>query len=291
MPTSLSPRPVACYRPHRVSAHLLYRDFLRFLDALAADPSDPWELYQSLYLNPNREVLEAWWEQCMGRPRSVWQDRVRSIHPQDYGGLRAIVQEGDLAAIAQDAMARCQRILPMSPEPEVYFLVGFFSPEGFAFQVNRRWAIGIGMERLQSQRLVPILLAHEYGHCYRRSLGHPTDLGQRLVDEGFAVEISVRAYPERPRHEHLFMRPGQLAALRQYEVRLWTAIAPIVPLRSEKLAAQVIYGRGEVQKWPSRAGVYLGWRIVQEFLDAEPNGFGAPAERVLDSVRPEGVRR
>jgi len=273
-----------------VSVHLLYQDFLRFLDALEADQSDPWELYHSLYLDPNREVLEAWWEQCIGRPRSVWKDRVRGIHPHDYGGLRAVVQEGDLAGIARDTMARCRRILPGSGEPDVHFLVGFFSPEGFAFRVGGRWAIGIGMERLQGQRFAPILLAHEYGHCYRRSLGYPENLGQRLVDEGFAVELSARAYPERPRHEHLLMRPGQLAALRQYEARLWTAIAPIVVSRSEKLAAQVIYGRGEVQAWPSRAGVYLGWRIVQEFLDMEPNGFDAPAERLLESVRPEAIR-
>jgi len=143
-----------------VAPHLLYHDFLRFVDALAADPSDPWALYRSLYLDPHRDVLEAWWEQCIGRPRSLWKDRVRSIRPGDYGNLRAVVQEGDLAAAAHDAIARCQRVLPMSPQPDVYFLVGFFSPDGFAFWVCGRWAIGIGMERLQSQRLVPILLAH-----------------------------------------------------------------------------------------------------------------------------------
>jgi hypothetical protein len=111
------------------------------------------------------------------------------------------------------------------------------------------------------------------------------------VDEGFAVEISARAYPERPRHQHLMMPPGQAAALRQYEVRLWTAVAPILVLRGERLAAQVIYGHGETGKWPSRAGVYLGWRIVQEFLHLEPNAFDAAAERVLDSIRPEGAGR
>jgi hypothetical protein len=272
-------------------AYLLYEDFLLFLEALVSSPADPWDLYQFIYLNPNRAPLEAWWEQCIGRPREVWIDRARAVRPEDYGALRAVVQEGDLMEIARDAMARCRAIVPLTPEPEIYFLVGFFSPDGFTFSVNGKWAIGIGMERLHGLRVVPILLAHEYGHCYRRSFGHPETVGQRLIDEGFAIELSVRAFPERPRYEHLLMRPGQLAALRQYEPRLWTAIAPIMPIRSEELAAQVIYGRGEAHKWPSRAGVYLGWRMVQEFLDIEPSGFDATAERVIENTRLDGVRR
>ncbi len=274
-----------------MSAHLLYLDFLRFLDALAAGPADPWEAYQELYLNPHRAALEAWWEQCMGRPRAVWQERVRRVRPQDYGLLRDVVREADPSELAREAMARCQAAAPLSPEPEAYYLVGFFSPDGFAFQVEGRWAIGIGMERLGSLRLVPILLAHEYGHCYRRALSSARNLADRLVDEGFAVEFSTRAFPERPAHEHLLMRAGQVAALRQYEGQLWRAIESALESEDEALAARVIYGRGARGDWPSRAGVYLGWRAVQQFLEMEGSGFDAPADRVLAARRLEAGRR
>lgn len=264
-----------------MGAHLIYQDFLRFLDALGAGTADPWQLYEDIYLRPNRAVLEAWWEQCIGRPRPVWQDRVRSVRPNDYGLLRDLCRDGDLAEIAKGALTRCRSFLPLWLEPEVYYLVGFFSPEGFVFEVEGRWAIGIGMERLGSLRLVPVLLAHEYGHCYRRKLGRPRALGQRLVDEGFAVEVSARAFPERPVYEHLLMRPGQLAALREYEGPLWQAIRPLLGSEDEGLAGRVIYGRGERREWPSRAGVYLGWQLVHEFLAAGSSDFGAAAERVL----------
>jgi hypothetical protein len=263
---------------------LLYEDFLRFVEALAARSDDPWELYQRHYLGPHRAVLEAWWEQCLGLPREAWEERVRAIRPENYGLLREVVGEADLAEMAREAMVRCQALLPLEPEPEVYYLVGFFSPDGFAFQLEGKWAIGIGMERLGSLRLVPVLLAHEYAHCYRRRRGAPRTLGERVVEEGFAVELAARAFPERPTAEHLLMRPGQVSALRQYETPLWEAVQPLLASEDEGLAARLIYGRVDRGDWPSRAGVYVGWRLVWEFLAKGAKGFDAPAEEVLRSI-------
>jgi len=268
-----------------VGAHLIYEDFLRFVEALSERGGDPWERYEEHYLVPHRAVLTAWWEQCLGLPREVWVDRVRRVRPADYGLLRVVVEEGDLEALAGETMARCQVVLPMEPEPEVYYLVGFFSPDGFAFEVEGRWAIGIGLERLGSVRLVPVLLAHEYGHCYRRRRGRPRRLGERLVEEGYAVELSARAFPERPEHEHLLMRAGQVAAMQAYEGRLREAVAPLLDSEEEAVAARVLYGQAKRGEWPSRAGMYLGWRAVREFLESGEGGFDAPAERVLDRFR------
>lgn len=264
-----------------MSAHLLYEDFLRFLDGLSAGAADPWEVYEERYLGPNRAALEAWWEQCMGLPTEVWAERVRRVRPTDYALLRDVVLEADLTELAQEAMTRCRLVLPMDPEPEVYYLVGFFSPDGFAFEVEGEWAIGIGMERLGSLELVPILLAHEYAHCYRRRRGRPTRLGERLVEEGFAVEVATRAFPERPEHDHLLMHAGQVAALRGYERALWKAIEPLLGSEEEAVAARVLYGQARRGEMPSRAGMYLGWRLVREFMERKSGGFDAPAERVL----------
>ena len=267
-----------------MSVHLLYQDFFRFIDALAAGERDPWHLYREHYLEPNRVVLAAWWDQCLGLPEEAWADRVRRIRAQEYELLRTLVGEEDLTRLAHDAIARCQTLLPLSPEPHVYYLVGFFSPDGFAFQVQGAWAIGIGLERLTSTRLIPLLLAHEYAHCYRRQLTQPARLGERLVEEGFAVELAARAFPDRPAADHLLMRRGQLAAMRQYEDRLRRAIAPHLASEDEAVAARILYGQGQKGPWASRAGIYLGWRIVRDFLQKGQGGFDSDAEVVLRSA-------
>jgi len=274
-----------------VTAHLLCEDFFRFLDALSRGAADAWDAYEEHYLNPNRSVLEAWWDQCMVLPRQAWQERVRRVRPGDYGLLRDIAQESDLQELARDAMARCQAVLPLKPEPDIYYLVGFFSPDGFAFQVDGDWAIGIGMERLGNLNLVPILLAHEYAHCYRRRMTMSARLGERLVEEGFAVELAARAFPERPEHDHLLMHAGQVAAMRSYEEPLWRVIVPLLDSEDDALAARVLYGRTESGQTPSRAGMYLGRRLVQRFMAQEPGSFDAPAGSVLAARDAEGRRQ
>ena len=101
------------------------------------------------------------------------------------------------------------------------------------------------------------------------------------MEEGFAVEVSARAYPERPEHDHLLMHAGQVAALRGYERALWQVIAPLLDSEEEGVATRVLYGQARRGEMPSRAGMYLGWRLVREFMEKETGGFDAPAERVL----------
>ena len=265
-----------------MAAHLLYHDFFRFLEALSRGPAGPWTAYEEHYLRPHRAVLEAWWEQVIGLPRETWADRVRQARPQDYGMLQMVVSESDLAELSREILARCQALLPLSPEPEVYFLVGFYSPDAFAFQVAGEWAIGVGLERFRSQKLIPVLLAHEYLHVFRkRRLPPPRTLGERMVEEGFAVAFSARVFPDRPEHDHLLLRPGQAAVMRDYEERLWAAIRPMLGEEDAQLASRVIYGQEEHGRWPSRSGMYLGWRMVSEFLEREPGRWEAEAGEVL----------
>jgi hypothetical protein len=266
----------------------LYEDFLRFLDALVDRPADPWAAYQEHYLRPNEEALRAWWEQVMGLPEAVWAERVRAIKPEHYGLLRDVLGGADLSAMAAEVIGKCEAVLPMIPEPEVYYLVGFFSPDAFTFQVGGRWAVGVGLERFGSLHLLPVLLAHEYGHCYRRGVREAKSLGERMVDEGFAVELAARVLPERSRHEHLLMRPGQVAVLEEYEGRLWDAVEGSLGCQEGREVARILYGRTGKGAWASRAGVYLGWRLVRGFLEQRPGAFDAAAEEVLAYRLPPG---
>jgi len=265
-----------------MAVHLLYQDFFRFLEALSRAPADPWTVYEEHYLRPHRAALEAWWEQVIGLPQETWTDRVCQARPQDYGLLQMVVEEGDLEEVARNTLTRCQAVLPLSPEPDSYFLVGFYSPDAFTFRVEEEWAIGVGLERLRSQKLIPVLLAHEYLHCFRkRCLPPARTLGERMVEEGFAVAFSARVFPDRPRHDHLLMRPGQVAVMRDYEERLWSVIRPLLEIEDEQVAARIIYGQAERDRWPSRSGVYLGWRMAEEFLEREPGRWEAEAGAVF----------
>jgi hypothetical protein len=235
----------------------------------------PWLVYEDLYLAPHRAVLEAWWEQVLGLPRETWVDRVRQVRPQDYGLLQAVVAEGDLEALAEEALARSRAVLSYEPEPDIHLLVGFFSPDAFVFQVQSAWAIGIGLERFRSQRLMPVLIAHEYLHVFRKRLPEPRTLRERMVEEGFAVAFSARAFPDRPADEHLLMRSGQVAVMQQYEARAWETVRSLMNSTDRKVAERVIYGQAGPRDLPSRAGVYLGWRMVEEYLAASPGEWGA----------------
>ncbi len=268
-----------------MSAHLLHGDFFRFLDALAAGEGEAWDLYCKRYLGPNRSVLEAWWEQCLGLPTAAWADRVRRVRVEEYGLLRDIVGATDLRAVAETTLDRCGDILPLSPQPEVYFLVGFFSPDGFTFRPKGEWAVGVGLERLRSSSIIPLLLSHEYAHCYRRRLGHPRCLGERLVAEGFAVALTARAFPERSEAEHLLMRPGQAAVMREYEGQLWRRVRPHIDSDEEIASALFTSGRPQDGGLPSRAGVYLGWRLVAEFMSRRDADFNASAESVVAAAQ------
>ena len=260
-----------------MATHPLYRDFLTFLDRLAAGRDDPWALYEACYLEPHRPVLSAWWEQCLGLPLETWQARVRSIRPSDYGLLRTLVEQAPPEAIAARALEACGaavgRLRPQPPSPsalpplppDIYLLVGFFSPDAFVFRVREEWAIGLGLERFGDWSRLPVLVAHEYAHCLRRRhLPAPATLKQRLVDEGLAAHFSRLAFPEQPLPDHLLMTRGEYNSLLAYGPRLLAAVEPHLDSTDPETLRRFLFGRMKGQ--PARAGCLLGYRMVEETM-------------------------
>jgi len=253
--------------------HLLAPNFFEFLDQLVLEPAvDPWEHYRRGYLDRHPNFLRAWWAQCFGRPEEEWADRVRGVRPEHYVLLRELVTQIDLEKMWDDTWAACRQALPAeSREPEVYFMVGFFSPDAFVIKVGEDWRIGVGLERFWDFSRLSVLLAHECCHWFRRGrgLGGATTLGERLVEEGMAVGFSRRAQPDRPLPQHLLMPTSQFNTLQRYETLLWEQIEPDLSSADTKVIQRALYGlvrrRGTGAPLPSRAGVYLGWRLVEEY--------------------------
>lgn len=271
-----------------------YHDFFNFLDRLAGSRADPWSLYEEYYLTPHRAVLTAWWEQCLGRPVEVWQGRVRDVQVEHYAGIRAMLAEAKVEADAQEALRRCYALLP-APEPTVNLLIGFFSPDGFVLQVEDEWQIGLGLERLGDARRVPLLVAHEYAHWYRRSLGLPQaqNLGERLIEEGLATYLSAQAYPERSLAEQLFISESRLATLRAYRAALLDSARRNFDESEPAAIQKFLYLHAPGRELPLRPGGYVAYEMIAEYLRGHSGEmralFAEPANRLLSEIGTKAI--
>jgi len=268
----------------------LYHDFFVFLDRLAETRADPWLLYCQHYLEPHRAFLEAWWEQCMGKPVEVWQQRVENVRPEHYAGIRAMLSSCNPEAEAEEALRRCRKLLPAS-EPKVNLMIGFFSPDAFVIQVEGEWQIGLGLERLGDVKRIPLLVAHEYSHWYRRQAGlaQPRNLGERLIEEGLAAHLSSLAYPEHPLAQHLFIPQSRLRTFQDYQDSLLKAAFARLECTDEAEIQAFLYSHQPGKDLPSRPGGYVGYVLVSEYLrsglEKPETVFNKPGFHFLEAIQ------
>lgn len=275
-----------------MSIHLLYADFFRFLDRLP-DCADPWELYREIYLEPHREVLTAYIQQVMRVDEETWRLRAQAVRPQHYSQLREVAETQDLPSLVEETLSRCAAAAREVPGPDVVLLVGFFSPDGFLFRVREKLCIGIGMERWRDFDLLPLFVAHEYGHYLRRNrLGDAdTSLAEAIAAEGVAIAFSQRVYPQRPLHQHLRTSSARLRWWREHASLLWGKVMP--HLRTTRPDIIHRFLAGDAESVLSRSGAYLGYTSVAAYAASaglevgDPRVISAPAAALL----PAGKRR
>jgi hypothetical protein len=247
----------------------LYADFFHFLDQTPPGV-DPWEIYQRLYLRPHQRFFTAYQGTFDHLDEPQLAARVRRIKAGDYSQLQALLQVEDPAALAEGALARCRSVLPLTPEPEVYLFVGFFSADGVTLEVDRRPAIALGLERYKDFKDLPLLIAHEYGHCLQRGLPKVSCLPKErpliaaLAAEGLAVLFTEAVYPDLPLHRHIFLSPERLQwCLENQEVLLELAAAD---LAGPKLVP-VFFGPGDPQAGlPPRLGYFVARQMLRHCL-------------------------
>ena len=244
-----------------------YRDFFRALDAIERG-ADAWAAYQELYFHPHEDVMRAYWQQVWRIRDEAIPELIRQMRPADYGGLRQMLQAGDVGQLAREALKRCAPLVGL-PEPQVNLLVGLFSPDAFLFEVAGDWHIGIGLERFASFVNLPLFVAHEYGHFARRRLAaEPRTLGDRIVAEGIAVAFAEAAYPERRLARHLRMTPRRIHEIGESEPRLWKALRPHLKTGDGEDFPGVLYGAHRWMGFPPRFGGLLGYWAVRHFAEA-----------------------
>ena len=249
----------------------LYHDFFEFLDG--NHEYGIWEAYRRLYWNPHREFFQTYWASFDYFDSDQIARRVEKIRKGDYGHLRALVFSRDPVALAEEALQRSRALAPLDPEPDVYLFVGFFSADGKTLVVQGNPAIAIGLERFKDFRDLPLLVAHEYGHCLQR--GFPKDseaeenesLFSFVTSEGLAVLFTEAVYPEIPRYRHLFIPPERLRWCEENRDVLEELAGP--ELGSKKLVS-ILFGPGDPEAGiPPRVGYYLAREMVGQCLAAQ----------------------
>jgi hypothetical protein len=278
----------------------LYLDFFLFLDDLERG-ADSWQAYCERYLRKHENILRSYWQQVFGLPDAQWKARVELVQPSHYAQLRELVQQADLPALVREALGRCLAVPPRSEAPPVSLLVGFFSPEAFLFRVEAEWHIGIGLERYRDFQLLPVFIAHEYGHWLRRSHVERNDtVAEKLVAEGIAVAFSRSAYPEKLLAAHLGVSPGRLRWWQDHASLLWQRLMPHLESRSESVAREwfacpagesegACPERSRGEHVFARAAGYLGYSAVSAY--AASKGLSATDSEIISADAQQIVRK
>jgi hypothetical protein len=250
--------------------HLIYTDFLRFLDAL--EEEDVWDAYRYYYYNPHQRFLDSYWRtfRWMG-PEQV-RSRVERIKTNDYSLLRSLVESINLDVTVKNILDRCVRVIEAPEEPDIYFMVGFFSADGFVLEHEGRPVIGFGLERFKSWHLLPILFAHEYAH-FLRHLARSDEpycdvrgetVPRFLLSEGIAIAFSEAAFSEYPLRDHLLFSEERLRWCQSNESRLLLLFRQVL---EGKCDSEVLW-KGTVQLGiPPRTGNYIGHLLVKRYCE------------------------
>lgn len=245
--------------------HSLYLDFFKFLDEVSLQ-ADNWAAYSALYYQPHRDFLEAYFSHFPLMNFPNLRDRVKAVKSADYAQLKNLVSVCAPEKIIRDAYKVCCGIVSPREEPDVYLMVGFFSPEGFVMNFKGKPVICFGLERFRDFSLLKILFAHEYSHYLlnwsRGEVPQDKEFEWLLISEGIATWFSQCAFPDHKLSDHLLFRRDKLNWCQENESLLRKIYC------SGKYSTRELmdfYAKGNADlDLPPRAAKYLGYLAVKK---------------------------
>ena len=245
----------------------LYRDFFKFLEKISPH-SKQWKIYSTYYYEPYKKFLEIYFSHFPFIDSTSLKQRVEAIKTSDYSWLKNLISVCAPEEIIQEAYERCIKIAWPKKEPEIYLLIGFFSPDGFVMNFRGKPVICFGLERFKDFRLLRILFAHEYAHFLlnlsRGEVPERKKLEWLLISEGIATYLSFLAFPNQKLYDHCLFSRDRLNWCQENESYLREVYC------SGTFSAQElidIYHKGNPElSIPSRAGKYLGFQAVKKYL-------------------------
>jgi len=194
--------------------------------------------------------------------------RVEAIKTSDYSRLKNLISVCNPEEIIKEAYEKCIKVVLPKEEPEVYLLIGFFSPDGFVMNFREKPVICFGLERFKDFSLLRILFAHEYAHfLLNLSCGEVPEekrLKWLLISEGLATHLSLLAFPDYKLSDHFLFRRDRLNWCQENEPFLREVFC------SGKFSSKELmefYDKGNPDlDIPPRAGKYLGFQAVKRYL-------------------------
>lgn len=226
------------------------------------DKKNKWPAFSRHYFGRYREFLENVWFCSQGYTLKNIRERVAVIKKTDYDPLQDELKFYDIEANTEKIVQHCFSLLGYPETPTVYLFIGFFSPDAFVLKRGDDYVVCVGLERFRSFRHYPVLLAHELCHYVQnKRLGETgTNILERIIREGISVYFSKLAYPGRMENHYLFMKRGACNFLQEGYKEIRKKI-----LNIEELTEDIFHGLSG--SFPPRAGYYIGYRLVQEFME------------------------
>lgn len=288
----------------------------------APDPRTAW----NRYYDTHRPVLEAYWRNYVMDPDSGAADELigRALRA-DRSDMWELIGSCDVVQMAEDVMARAADTLGADRPVDCYLMVGMGAANAGELVVNGRGIIFICLEHFTgranpetwglglSPELIPLWIAHEYGHLIRylspdsrsvlrkliRDAGGAYDvwatggraaLRELLVNEGLAVRAAETVVPGFLPPQYFGYNKRQYNRLRELEVFLREAVEPDLDRSALGLRLRYLCGgisaeartvKGKVL--PERSGYYLGHRMTEALV--QDQGIADALRRSADAFQ------
>lgn len=279
------------------------------------------------YYEAHRHRLAAYWHNYVLDPDTPhFTEVARMAALADRTDLMSMLERTDVVALARGAEAQCASLLESDVDVDVILMVGVgaanagelvVAGRGIAFVclehftgVSNQETQGLGLD----PELIPMWLAHEMAHAVRytsptsrsemRALieeadgyysywdtGRRASLGEHVVNEGIACEVSRMVSPGHAAWEYFGYARRQYARIRELEPAITRSILSefdnaALGLRLRFLSGGMPDESRQVDRTvvPERAGYLIGSRLVAPALEMNGPAWAvrAAAHDVID---------
>src|SRR5688572_3667407 len=277
----------------------LLPDFLAVLNS-----SDRVAAYHRYYEAHHHRLAAYWHNYVLDPDTPHFAEVARMAALADRSDLVSMLERTDVVALARGAEAQCAALLESDVDVDVILMVGVGAANAGELVVAGRGVAFVCLEHFTGvpnhetqglgldPELIPMWLAHEMAHAVRytapgsrselRALideadgyysywetGRRASLGEHVVNEGIAVEVSRMVSPGHAAWEYFGYARRQFARVRELEAPISRAILSdfdnaALGLRLRYLSGGVSDEARVVDRTviPERAGYFVGSRLV-----------------------------